>query len=137
MRVRPSVVTRLDTATGTISARGLAERLDPVRPLTLLNGSPDLAAIPRAELAALARLASGAQMARRRLPDRPDVLRLRTPDLRRGDLPVSVFPRFLGLLYGRAGACYIANSYADFLAPSLLSPYILYPCLLGEGALSL
>ncbi len=47
------------------------------------------------------------------------------------------FPRFLGLLYGLAGACCLANSYAYFLAPGLLSPYTLYPCLVGEGALTL
>jgi hypothetical protein len=71
-------------------------------PLSLLNGSPDLAAIPQGELAALARLA-----------------------LKWNDLGVQIgltffglalliygavifrsgfFPRFLGLLYGLAGA---------------------------------
>jgi len=47
------------------------------------------------------------------------------------------FPRFLGVLYGLAGACYLINSYAFFFAPGLLSPVILLPCLLGEGALAL
>ena len=104
-------------------------------PLTLLSGSPDLAAIPPAELAALARLALkwhdvgfnigltffgfalviyGVVMFRSRF-----------------------FPRFLGVLYSLAGACYLANSYAYFVAPALLSPYVLYPCLVGEGALAL
>jgi len=104
-------------------------------PLTLLGGSPDLAAIPSSELAALARLA-----------------------LKWHDVGFSIgltffgfalliygvvifrsgfFPRFLGVLYGLAGACYLINSYAFFFAPGLLSPVILLPCLLGEGALAL
>ena len=104
-------------------------------PLTLLSGSPDLSAIPHAELAALARLA------------------LKWHDvgfdigltffgfalLIEGGLIFrsGYFPRVLGLLYALAGACYLANSYAYFLAPNLLSPVILYPCLIGEGALTL
>jgi hypothetical protein len=104
-------------------------------PLTLLGGSPDLAAVPHAELAALARLA------------------LKWHDVG-FDIGLTFFgfaliiygvvivrsgflPRFLGLLYGLAGVCYLANSFAYFLAPSLSSPVILYPCLLGEGALTL
>jgi hypothetical protein len=104
-------------------------------PLTLLSGSPDLAAIPPLELAALARLALkwhdvgfaigltffgfalviyGAVMFRS-----------------------GFFPRLLGVLYGLAGACYLLNSYAFFMAPSLQSPVILLPCLVGEGALAL
>ena len=103
-------------------------------PLTLLNGSPDLAGIPRAELAALARLA------------------LKWHDVG-FDIGLTFFgfalliygalifrsgflPRFLGLLYGLAGACYLVNSATYFLGlPG--SAYILYPCLVGEGALSL
>jgi hypothetical protein len=104
-------------------------------PLTLLSGSPDLAAIPAPELAALARLA-----------------------LKWHDVGFAIgltffgfalviygavifrsgfFPRFLGVLYGLAGACYLLNSTAFFLAPSLQSPVILLPCLVGEGALAL
>jgi hypothetical protein len=104
-------------------------------PLTLLSGSPDLAAIPHAELAALARLA------------------LRWHDVG-FDIGLTFFglalliygavmfrsgffPRFLGLLYALAGAFYLANSYAYFFAPDLESMYLLFPCLLGEGALAL
>jgi hypothetical protein len=104
-------------------------------PLTLLGGSPDLAAIPLPERAALARLA-----------------------LKWHDVGFSIgltffgfalliygvvlfrsgfFPRFLGVLYGLAGACYLINSAAFFMAPGLLSPVILLPCLIGEGALAL
>ncbi len=104
-------------------------------PLTLLSGSPEVAAIPHAELAALARLALtwhdvgfdigltffglalliyGAVMFRS-----------------------GFFPRFLGGLYALAGAAYLANSYAFFFAPGLLSPALLLPCLVGEGALAL
>jgi hypothetical protein len=46
-------------------------------------------------------------------------------------------PRFLGVLYSLAGACYLANSCAYFFAPGLLSVYLLLPCLVGEGALAL
>ena len=104
-------------------------------PLTLLSGSPDLAAIPHSELAALARLALkwhdvgfniGLTFCGFALVIYGAVM------FRSG-----FFPRLLGLLYSLAGACYLANSYAYFLAPSLLSPYMLYPCLLGEGALAL
>ncbi|HEY8004379.1 MAG TPA: DUF4386 domain-containing protein [Phenylobacterium sp.] len=104
-------------------------------PLTLLSGSPDLAAIPRAELAALARLA------------------LKWHDVG-FDIGLTFFgfalliygvvifrsgflPRFLGVLYGVAGAFYLANSCAYFFAPHLLSIYLLLPCLVGEGALAL
>ena len=105
-------------------------------PLTLLGGSPDLAAIPHGELVALARLA-----------------------LKWHDVGFSIgltffsfalliegylifrsgyFPRLIGLLYALAGACYFANSYANLLAPGLpIFPYILYPCLIGEGAFCL
>ena len=44
-------------------------------------------------------------------------------------------PRFIGLLMAIAGACYLTNSFAIFLAPDLaaaLFPYILLPCLVGE-----
>jgi hypothetical protein len=105
-------------------------------PLTLLNGSPDLAAIPHGELAALARLA------------------LKWHDVGFGIgltffgfalliegaliFRSGFFPRWLGALYGLAGACYLINSFANFLAPGLpIFPYILYPCIVGEGALAL
>ena len=104
-------------------------------PLTLLSGSPDLAAIPHAELAALARLA------------------LKWHDVG-FDIGLTFFgfalviygvvmfrsgffPPVLGVLYGLAGACYLANSCAYFFAPQLLSVYLLLPCLVGEGALAL
>jgi Domain of unknown function (DUF4386) len=105
-------------------------------PITLLGGSPDLAAIPPAQLAALARLA------------------LKWHDvgfgigltffgfalLIWGALMVrsGYFPRWLGLLYALAGACYLINSYALFLAPGLpVFPWVLFPCLIGETAVSL
>jgi len=104
-------------------------------PLTLLSGSPDLAAIPAPELAALARLAlkwhdvgfaTGLTFFGFALVIYGAVI------FRSG-----FFPRFLGVLYGLAGACYLLNSTAFFLAPSLQSPVILLPCLVGEGALAL
>jgi hypothetical protein len=104
-------------------------------PLTLLSGSPDLAAIPHAELAALARLA------------------LKWHDVG-FDIGLTFFgfalviygvvmfrsgffPRVLGVLYGLAGAFYLANSFAYFFMPNLLSIYLLLPCLAGEGSVAL
>lgn len=49
-------------------------------------------------------------------------------------------PRFLGILMGLAGLCYLTNSFSLFIAPgfaSLLFPYILLPCLAAELALAL
>jgi hypothetical protein len=50
------------------------------------------------------------------------------------------FPRTLGVLMGLAGACYLVNSFALLLAPSLASamfPAILLPALVGELAFCL
>lgn len=105
-------------------------------PMTLLGGSPELSAIPPHELAALARLA------------------LRWHDVGFGIgltffgfalliegaliFRSGYFPRWLGALYAIAGACYLINSYATFMAPDLpIFPYILYPCLIGESAVCL
>lgn len=104
-------------------------------PLTLLGGSPNLAAVPHGELVALARLALtwhdvGFDIA---LTFFGFALLIYGGVMFRSGF----FPRFLGLLYGLAGACYLVNSYAFFLAPGLsLGAYILAPCLVGEGALS-
>lgn len=103
-------------------------------PLTLLGGSPDLAAIPHGELVALARLA------------------LKWHDVG-FDIGLTFFgfalliwgwlifrsgyiPRALGALYALAGAAYLANSAAYFLALPIPSS-ILIVCLIGEGALTL
>ena len=104
-------------------------------PLTLLSGAPDLAAIPHAELAALARLAL-------KWHDVGFDIGLTFFGFALLTWGVVIFrsgflPRALGLLYGLAGACYLANSCAYFFAPQLLSLYLLLPCLLGEGALAL
>ncbi len=104
-------------------------------PLVLLGGSPDLAAIPPGHLAALARLALhfhdvGFDIG---LTFFGFALVIYGAVIFRSGF----FPRFLGLLYALAGACYLANSSAFFLAPNLLSFYLLLPCLVGEGALAL
>lgn len=105
-------------------------------PLTLLSGSPDLAAIPHAELAALARLALkwhdvGFQIG---LTFFGFALMIYGAVIFRS----GYFPRLIGLLYGFAGACYLLGSYAFFLAPNLpVFPWVLYGCLVGEGALAL
>jgi len=105
-------------------------------PLTVLSGSSDLAAIPPPELAALARLAL-------KLHDVGFGIGLTFFGfalLIEGGLMVrsGYFPRWLGVLLGIAGACYLLNSYASFLAPTLpIFPYVLFPCLIGEGAVAL
>jgi hypothetical protein len=104
-------------------------------PLTLLTGSPDLAAMPHGELAALARLALtwhdvGFNIG---LTFFGFALLIYGVVMFRSGF----FPRFVGVLYSLAGACYLANSYAYFLAPGLLSPFVLLPCLVGEGTLAL
>jgi hypothetical protein len=49
-------------------------------------------------------------------------------------------PRILGVLLGISGLCYFTHGFLSFLVPSLdarLYPYILFPCLPGEGLSSL
>jgi hypothetical protein len=49
-------------------------------------------------------------------------------------------PRVLVVLLGVSGLCYFTHGFLSFLAPSLdarLYPYILFPCLPGEGLSSL
>lgn len=49
-------------------------------------------------------------------------------------------PRAIGSLMVVAGACYLCNSFAVFLAPGLAShlfPWILLPCLVAEASLAL
>lgn len=105
-------------------------------PLTLLSGSPDLAAIPPHELAALARLALhwhdvGFNIG---LTFFGFALLIEGALIFRS----GYFPRWLGAIYALAGACYLVNSYASFLAPDLpIFPYILFPCLIGESAVCL
>ena len=105
-------------------------------PLTLLGGSPDLAAVPHAELVALARLALkwhdvGFQIG---LTFFGFALLIEGYLIFRA----GYFPQWLGALYALAGACYLTNSFFYFLVHSLpIFPYILYPCIIGEGALSL
>ena len=104
-------------------------------PLTLLSGSPDVAALPKAELAALARVAL-------KWHDVGFNIALTFFGVALVIYGVVIFrsrflPRLIGVLYGIAGLCYLANSFVYFMAPSLSSPAILAPCLLGEGALAL
>ncbi len=105
-------------------------------PLTFLSGSPDLAAIPHAQLAAWARLALkwhdvgfsvGLTFFGFALPIYGYLI------FRSGYLP-----RWLGALYAFAGACYLLNSYAYFFAPGLpLASYAMLGSLVGEGAFAL
>jgi hypothetical protein len=105
-------------------------------PLTLLSGSPDLAAIPHAELAALARLAL-------KWHDVGFQIGLTFFGFALVIYGVVIFrsgflPRFIGVLYGLAGVCYLVNAYAYFLAPDLfIAQYTPYGSLIGESAFSL
>jgi hypothetical protein len=103
-------------------------------PLTLITGSPDLAAIPHAELAALARLA----LTWHDVGFDIGLTFFGFALLAWGWLIFrsGYFPRWLGALYALAGAAYLANS-AAYFADVAISPYVLYVCLIGEGALTL
>lgn len=108
--------------------------MDQFAPLTLLGNSPDHAAVPHSELVALARLAVkwhdlGFQIA---LTFFGFALLVEGYLIFRS----GYFPRWLVALYALAGACYLANSSAYFLALPM-SPSILYSCVIGEGALCL
>lgn len=49
-------------------------------------------------------------------------------------------PRIIGLLLALSGFCYFTDGFLSFIAPSLqerLLPYLLFPCLPGEGSLAL
>ena len=49
-------------------------------------------------------------------------------------------PRVLGILLALAGTCYFLDGFISFLSPALqqhLLPYLLFPCLPGEGSLAL
>jgi len=123
----------LDLTQNTINA---VNALTQFAPMTLLGGSPDLAAIPQAELAALARLAL-------KFHDVGFGIGLTFFGFAlvlEGVLIVrsTYFPRWLGALYALAGVCYLVNSFATFIAPGLpVFPYILFPCLVGESAVAI
>ncbi|WP_174301945.1 DUF4386 domain-containing protein [Caulobacter sp. S45] len=105
-------------------------------PLTFLSGSPDLAAIPNAELAAWVRLmlkwhdvgfSIGLTFFGFALPIYGYLI------FRSGYLP-----RWVGALYALAGGCYLFNSYVYFFAPDLpLASFAMLGCLIGEIALAL
>lgn len=53
---------------------------------------------------------------------------------------LGVLPRIIGLLLAIGGACYLINSFANFLVPEFavgLLPYIFIPCFFGEATLCL
>ncbi|MDB9525693.1 DUF4386 domain-containing protein [Oscillatoria sp. CS-180] len=53
---------------------------------------------------------------------------------------LGVLPRIIGLLLAIGGACYLINSFANFLVPEFavsLFPYIFIPCFFGETTLCL
>ncbi|HLY54076.1 MAG TPA: DUF4386 domain-containing protein [Stellaceae bacterium] len=105
-------------------------------PLTLMPGTPDLAAVPPAELAALARLALrwhdvGFQIG---LTFFGFALLLEGWLVFRS----GYFPRWLGALYMLAGACYLGAASDYFLALNLpISPYVQFGSLVGEASVAL
>lgn len=103
-------------------------------PLTLLSGSPNLAAIPHGELVALARLA----LTWHDVGFAIGLTFFGFALLIEGFLIFrsGYFPRVLGALYALAGACYLANS-AGYFASVSITPIILYVVLIGEGAFTL
>jgi hypothetical protein len=49
-------------------------------------------------------------------------------------------PRVIAVLYGISGVCYLSQGFISFLSPALeahIFPYILFPCPVGEGLISL
>jgi hypothetical protein len=105
-------------------------------PITLLSGSPDLAAFPPQQLAGLARL----MLHWHDVGFGIGLTFFGFALLIEGALIFrsGYFPRWLGALYSMAGACYLVNSYSSFLAPQWpIFPYILFPCLIGESAVCL
>ena len=105
-------------------------------PLTLLGSGPDLAAIPFAERAAFARLALhwhdvGFQIA---LGFFGVALVLYGVLIFRS----TFWPRWLGVIYGLAGASYFIDSFAFFLAPRFeFGAVLLLVCLVGESVFAL
>jgi hypothetical protein len=105
-------------------------------PLTLVPGAPGLAAVPSAEVAALARLAL-------RWHDAGFNIGLNFFGfalLIWGGLIFrsGYFPRWLGALYTFAGACYLAmtcNYFLDLRLP--ISPYVELGALIGEASVAL
>lgn len=105
-------------------------------PLTLLSPNPELSAVPLAERAAFARLALhwhdvGFQIA---LGFFGVALLIYGVLIARS----TFWPRWLGLVYGLAGASYLVDSFAFFLAPDLDLGAVLLPvCLAGESVFAL
>jgi hypothetical protein len=105
----------------------------PFAPLTLLGGSPDLAAVPHSEVVALARLALkwhnlGFQIA---LTFFGFALLIEGYLIFRSRLFSS-----LARSAPRLGRCLLSDQQFRLLGLPV-SPYILYPCPIGEGALCL
>jgi hypothetical protein len=107
-------------------------------PLSLLHAGAAIAVFSQAELAALAlesiklyELAYGLSLA------------LFSGSCLIGGYLVyrsTFLPRFLGVLLMVAGACYLSNSFINFMPKGFgdgLFPWILMPCLLAEGAMAL
>lgn len=49
-------------------------------------------------------------------------------------------PRIIGVLLAMSGFCYFSDGFLSFISPALqewLLPYLLFPCLPGEGSLAL
>ncbi|GAB3010974.1 DUF4386 domain-containing protein [Bowmanella dokdonensis] len=116
----------------------VANKLTLILPLLLLGGAGYLAAIPPEQLHALAYTAINLHGFGFAL----GLIFFGAACLLRGYLiyQSGYFPKLIGLLLALAGFCYLLNSFALILAPSLndsLVPAIFAPILLGELSLAL
>jgi hypothetical protein len=106
-----------------------------LEPLMLLTGGSALAAIPAAQLQAMAYFALRMQVAGYNIA----LVFFGCFGLSLGWLiwRSRFLPRLLGVLMAIAGACYFTNAMLGFVAPPLASMLLLLPCLIGEGGLTL
>jgi hypothetical protein len=105
-------------------------------PLLLLSGSPSLAGLSAPQIHALAYQALRLQSAGYNIA----LTFYGFSDIAVGALIFrsGFFPRLIGLLMALAGICYIVNAYSIFLdSPLDLFPWIMAPCLIGEGGFTL
>lgn len=105
-------------------------------PVLLLTGSPSLSALTTGQIQALAYQWLRIQSAGYNIA----LIFYGFSDLALGAVIFrsGFFPRIFGALMALAGACYMANAFTIFLnAPLDLFPWIMAPCLIGEGGFTL
>jgi hypothetical protein len=134
-RVNP-VIAGLALACGlvgiSVEATGM---LNAYMPLTLVDQARSLGAIPAEQLQALSYIYT-------RLDDAGLLISFAFYGLDEMSSGFLMFrshflPRVIGALLGVAGLCYFSHAFLSFVAPSVdarLMPYVLFPCLPGEGS---